>query len=114
MIYLCLFEDDAIDGLLPLIETRSVYQLRLGAKTLQRRIWDKMGRPSRAFHVRSHLGEHVASQYNVPVNLLPEGASILFINGRLASAPSSFYKTLMDVTRTEKKPRVFVQGCNNS
>lgn len=110
MIYLCIFEDDAIDGLLPIIELRSVYQLRLGAKTIHRRIWDKMGRPSRAFHVRPYLADYLASQFSVPVNTLPEGASALFINGRLASAPSSFYKMLMEVMRTEKESKVFLQG----
>ena len=110
MKYLCIFEDDAIEGLLPIIEMRSVYQLRLGAKTIHRRIWDKMGRPARAFHVRPYLAEYLASQFNVPVNTLPEGASALFINGRMASAPSSFYKMLMEVMRTERESKVFLQG----
>lgn len=110
MIYLCLFEDDTIDNFLPIVDTRSVYQLRLGAKTLHRRVWDKMGRPSRIFHVRPQLAELVSTQYNIPVNSIPEGASVLFVNGRLVSGSSAFYKMLMDTTRTEKESKVFLQG----
>ncbi|MBX2818203.1 MAG: hypothetical protein KTR29_00940 [Rhodothermaceae bacterium] len=110
MIYLCIYEDDAMDRLTPIIETRSVFQLRLGARTIHRRIWDKLGRPSRAFHVRPHLADHISSQYNVPVNTLPEGVSIMFINGRLVSAPAAFYAMLLEVMRTEKESRVFMQG----
>ena len=110
MIYLCIFEDDALDNLLPIIEMRSVYQLRLGAKTLHRRIWDKLGRPSRAFHTRPHLARYMGSQYNVPVNTLPEGAPVLFVNGRLVSAPATFYKMIMEIMHKEKETRVFMQG----
>lgn len=110
MTYICLFEDDALDGFSPIVDTRGVYQLRLGAKTLHRRIWDKMGRPARIFHVRPYLSEHLSCQYNIPINTIPEGASVMFINGRLVSAPSSFYNKLNEMMRSEKEPRIFMQG----
>ena len=110
MIYLCLFEDDKIENFLPIVDTRSVYQLRLGAKTLHRRIWDKTGRPARLFHVRPHLTALMSSQFNVPINTIPEGASVLFVNGRLVSAPSTFYRMLLDITHTQNEAKVFMRG----
>ena len=110
MIYLCLFEDDRIHGLSPLTETRSVYQLRVGAKTLHRRIWDNLGNPPRILHVRQHLSDLVATRYTVPVNQIPDSASLLLVNGRIVSAPQSFYRALLEVAASEDGPRVFMQG----
>ena len=110
MMRICLFEDDKLSGLFPILHTKAVYQLRLGARTLYRRICDKLGHPTAILHTRSSLADHVAGQMLLPVNRLDEDTPVLFINGRIISAQESIYKLLLDATSSSNEGRLFMQG----
>ena len=108
--HLCIFEDYNLQGLFPLLHTRAVFQLRNGARTIQERLWDKLGRPPMSVHTRHLLAGLVREQLEVPVNEVPEETPILFVNGRMASAPAPFYDMLKDCAASSREACLFMQG----
>lgn len=108
--HLCLFEDDRLDDLYPLIHTRGVYQLRLGARTLIDRTWDTLGRPPLVLHTRNELTDHIAHRAQTPVNRLAGDGPVLFVNGRLVHAPAAFFDQLKAISASGDEARLFVQG----
>ena len=84
---LCLFEDDQVSGLRPLVETRAAYDLRLGLRTLLETAHDAFGPDGLLLHSRPLVaGVTAQSHDDVPVNTLPDGADVLFVNGRFVAA----------------------------
>ncbi len=111
--HLCLFEDNQVPHLAPLIHTRGVYQVRTGALTNLLRNWEVFGRPSITLHVRAALASWVKSQTDMPVNELPHGQGILFVNGRVTLIPDDVLAALKSLTASgpDKEPgKVFVQN----
>jgi hypothetical protein len=83
---ICVFEDPAFRGLLPLVFTRPVYDLRCGILTLRQKIERRYGGTKVHLHVRAYLADLVRQQNPaVAVNSL-DGAGCLFLNGRLVAS----------------------------
>ena len=84
---LCVFEDAKVPGLRPLIETRAAYDLRLGLRTLLKTTCDAFGPEGLLLHSRPLVADVTAQSHEeTPVNTLPDGADILFVNGRFVAA----------------------------
>lgn len=107
--HICFFEDDHVPGLRPLVETRAAYDLRLGGRTLFETACDALAPAERCLHARPLVGNATAHRHEVPVNMLPDGADMLFVNGRFVAEEGAAHEQLQTASqRTE--PRAFVQG----
>lgn len=78
---LILFEDEACADLHPLTSWRSVFELRLGRRTLLDELTRACGRVPGAVWTRAPLAEVVVERCRLPVNE-PAGAGDVLINGR--------------------------------
>lgn len=106
---LCLFEDDQVDHLRPLVNTRAAYDLRLGIRTLLETTHAAFGHPPLRLHARSHVAPVMAQEYGFPVNHI-EDTDVLFVNGRLVAEEDSVLKRLRRAARPNEPGRAFVQG----
>lgn len=108
--HLCLFEDDRVERLRPLVETRAAYDLRLGVRTLletARAVFDPKGL---ALHARPYLRDVTAQRHDeVPVNTMPVDTDILFVNGRLVANGSEALSELKEAPERDR-PRLYLQG----
>lgn len=110
--HVCLFEDTRVPHLSPLIHTRAVYQIRTGAYTSMVRLWELFERPTLSLHTRMELAAWVRDQTDMPVNSLPEGQGVLFVNGRISLLPEGVVGRLLKVAApddTAPGPRIFMQ-----
>jgi len=107
--HLCLFEDDRVDALLPLAATRAVYDLRLGIRTLLETTRDAFGRPPTVLHARPLIDAVTALEHGVPINHIPDGADVLFVNGRFIAEEGDTLTRLRQAARAGEPGRVFVQ-----
>ncbi len=107
---LCLFEDTKVDHLKPLIWTRPVYDLRLGMRTLLETARDAFRPEGIILHTRPFLAEIAAQEYDFPVNELPEGADILFVNGRYIADEGDLLERLRHAASPGEPARIFVQN----
>ena len=83
---ICIFEDQFYRGLLPLVYTRPVYDLRCGILSLVQKIRRQYPNVQTILHVRKYLSELVR-QRNPGVNVNEiDGDGCLFLNGRLLAA----------------------------
>jgi len=85
---ICIFEDSGYSGLLPLVYTRPVYQLRCGILSLEEKILHQYPGASVSLFCRDYLkdvlAEKDASTNPHKINTLDTGAEgYLFVNGRL-------------------------------
>jgi len=80
--FICLFEDENVNNLLPLVYLRPVYDLRCGILTLREKIALNFPKTKLIFHIRNYLKNAITERY--PLNRINEfdEDSILFINGR--------------------------------
>lgn len=80
---ICVFEDERWRDLLPLAYCRPVWELRCGITSLL----DKARRayPGQGFALfcRDYLAPTLRERTSLPVNALPAGQDVLFLNGRL-------------------------------
>src|SRR5690554_2886569 len=106
---LCLFEDDQVAHLEPLTLTRAVYHLHLGVSTLAETIRYHFGNTETVQHCRTELGAVKAEEQPWPLEL-PEGADVLFVNGRLVLNQGPLLDRLKMAARPGEPPRLFVQG----
>ena len=84
---ICLFEDQYVRRLLPLVYTRPVYDLRCGILTLGEKLRRRYARAAHRLHARPYLAEVLKERYpGVPVNLPPDGGC-LYVNGRCIASP---------------------------
>jgi UDP-N-acetylglucosamine diphosphorylase/glucosamine-1-phosphate N-acetyltransferase len=103
---ICLFEDDHVSQLLPLVFFRTVYELRCGIFTLCEKILHAYPRADVSFHCRSSLVPTLKSRYpHIPVNEI-QAAACLFINGRLVADPALAKK----IPLTAKRDIVYVSN----
>jgi UDP-N-acetylglucosamine diphosphorylase/glucosamine-1-phosphate N-acetyltransferase len=84
--HLCLFEDDAVPALRPLVETRAAYDLRLGIRSVLETARDAFAPATLGLHARPWVAPVTAQAHDAPVNALPDGADVLFLNGRFVAA----------------------------
>lgn len=106
---LCLFEDDHVAALRPLVETRAVYDLRLGPRTIQESLCEAFDPNTLLLHARPMVaGVTTHAHEDALVNALPEGLDTLFVNGRFAAEGREALEHLQQVQETNT-PRAFVQ-----
>lgn len=80
---LCIFEDHGSQYLRPLTLTRASYMLRAGRRTLLESARDHFPATGTVLHSRQALASVVGEKTGLPVNRIPEGVDVLFVNGRL-------------------------------
>jgi UDP-N-acetylglucosamine diphosphorylase / glucose-1-phosphate thymidylyltransferase / UDP-N-acetylgalactosamine diphosphorylase / glucosamine-1-phosphate N-acetyltransferase / galactosamine-1-phosphate N-acetyltransferase len=81
--YLCIFEDEHAEQLLPLAYFRPVYELRCGMTSLREKIVRAYPRAVTSVHCRGYLAESLQERLTpTEVNRLP-AARCLFLNGRI-------------------------------
>lgn len=108
--HLCLFEDDQVPLLRPLVNTRAAYDLRLGIRTLLQITHDAFGRPPLTLHARPDIAAVTAQEYDVPVNESPPtGDGLLLVNGRYVAQDGPTLKRIKRAIRQETSARAFVQ-----
>lgn len=108
--HLCLFEDDQVHHLLPLTATRAVYDLRLGIRTLLETTREAFGLPPTLLHARPLIDAVAAQENDLPVHTIPEGADVLFVNGRFIAEESAVLDRLRAAAHPQEPARVLVQG----
>ena len=107
--HLCLFEDDHVSGLRPLVETRPAYALRLALRTIAETTRDAVDPDGLVLHTRPALADSTANAHpDAHINTLPEGADVLFVNGRFVADDEALTKRLANQTE-QTAPRAFVQ-----
>lgn len=102
----CIFEDSAHAGFLPLVYSRAVFELRCGISAL----WEKIARhyagDVELFCVtRPHLVQILSERLGLRVNRVADfaGETMLFINGRLLAPPA-----LSQLLPVEGRPACFL------
>ena len=109
LMHLCLFEDDIASGLRPLAETRAVYDLRLARRTVLETVQDGLAPDGLVLHTRPLVAEKTRQAHpSAAVNTLPDGADVLFVNGRFVAEESEALEQVKD-TSTWTEPRALVQ-----
>ncbi|MFB6231368.1 MAG: GlmU family protein [Salinibacter sp.] len=107
--YLCLFEDDHVVSLRPLVETRAAYDLRLGLRTVLETTRDAFEPDGLLLHARPLVtGVTRRDHDDALVNTLPEGADVLFVNGRFVAEDRDVLGQLEQACESGKG-RAFVQ-----
>lgn len=106
---ICLFEDDHVSGLRPLVESRAAYDLRLGGRTVFETIRDAVAPNELVFHARPLVASVTRQRHEAPVNTLPEGTDVLFVNGRFVAAEGEAREQLQRAPQ-RNDARAFVQG----
>jgi UDP-N-acetylglucosamine diphosphorylase/glucosamine-1-phosphate N-acetyltransferase len=96
------FEDAASLRFRPLVDTRPVYDLRLGIRSplaiAQAAFPNASGT---ALHARSYLAATVREQHDLPVNRIPEGVDALLVNGRWLAYPGDALDRISDAVGGE-------------
>ena len=102
---ICIFEDQRYRGLLPLVYTRPVYDLRCGVLTLREKVQRRYPKASISLHSRRYLAELLRQENpNAPVNIIDEGG-YLFLNGRVLAD-----STLPKILPLQGENAVYYQG----
>lgn len=105
---LCLFEDDQVAHLEPLTSMRAVYHLHLGVSTLAESTRFHFGNPETVQHCRTELRAMTAQEQPWPLEI-PEGADVLFVNGRLVVEQGPLLDRLTQTARPGEPAQLFVQ-----
>lgn len=112
--YLCLFEDERIDHLRPLVDTRAVYDLRLGLRTILETTRDAFaaltGGREVLLHTRPVLAAVTAQEHDALVNRIPGDLGVLFVNGRFVAEDGPLLDRFRAAAGAGEPGRVFVQG----
>jgi len=96
--HLCLFEDNFVPGLRPLVETRAAYDLRLARRTILETIRDRVAPSGMVLHARSLVSDVTRRAHpSAAVNTLPDGADVLFVNGRFVAEKGAALSALEEV-----------------
>ena len=107
--HLCLFEDDQVAHLQPLTATRAAYDLRLGIRTVLETAREAFGEPPTVLHARPLIDAVTVQEHGLPVNRLPDGANVLFVNGRFIAEEGALLDRLRRAATPGEPARVFVQ-----
>lgn len=110
--HLCLFEDDRVPGLRPLVETRAACDLRLGLRTILETTCDAFGvrdKSNLVLHTRPLVAPVTAQAHDdALVNTLPDGADVLFVNGRFVAADGPALTQIRESVDGADAPRAFI------
>jgi UDP-N-acetylglucosamine diphosphorylase/glucosamine-1-phosphate N-acetyltransferase len=108
--HLCLFEDEQVPGLRPLVETRSVYDLRLGMRTLLETTRDAFAAEGLVLHSRPLTSPVTAEAHEeASVNSLPPDANMLFVNGRFVASDGPALTEIREHAQSDAGARTFTQ-----
>ncbi|PSQ61655.1 MAG: hypothetical protein BRD27_03055 [Bacteroidetes bacterium QH_10_64_19] len=105
---ICLFEDKHVSGLRPLVESRAAYDLRLGGRTILETLRDIFAPDALCLHARPLVAGVTARHHESPVNALPDGGDVLFVNGRFAAEGGQAQARLQKAPQRDEA-RAFVQ-----
>lgn len=108
--HICLFEDEHILDLKPLVHTRCVYQVRIGAKSFLERVRLYFPQATWWLHARKRLEQIVHLQTNLPVNQVPANEGVLFLNGRLIMCEPMLVERLSRAVSSNEDSRLFWQN----
>ena len=106
--HLCLFEDDRVPALRPLVETRPAYALRLGIRSVLETTRAAFAPDALALHARPLVATVAGQAYEAPVNVLPDGADVLFVNGRFVAEGGNATIEIREHVRGGGAARTFV------
>ncbi len=107
--HLCLFEDAETVHFRPLVNTRAVYDLRLGIRTLLETTRDAFDAPPTVLHARAPIAAVTAQAYDLPVNAIAAGDAVLFVNGRFVADDGPVLERLRRAAAPDEPARAFVQ-----
>jgi len=108
--HLCLFEDARVQHLRPLTETRPVYDLRLGIRTLLDTTADAFPAQNLLLHSRPLVAPITAQTYDdeaAHVNALPHETDVLFVNGRFVATNGPAVEQIREHVQANAKARTF-------
>jgi UDP-N-acetylglucosamine diphosphorylase/glucosamine-1-phosphate N-acetyltransferase len=107
--HLCLFEDDRVPALYPLVRTRAIYDLRLGGRTLLQTTCDAVPDSEKTLlHARPLIRYVTAAENDLGTpEHLPDGADVLFVNGRFVAAAGDALDAIREAVRAGE-PRAFL------
>ncbi len=107
---ICVFEDEGVAHLAPLIHTRPVYDLRLGLPTLLERTLRLLQAPEVCLHARASVAPVAARLYHFPVNPNNIEKGLLLWNGRVVAESNEVLERIRRAAADREPSRVFVQG----
>ncbi len=107
--YVCLFEDDHVHHLEPLVLTRAVYDLRVGMMTNLNAVRRAFGNPTVFVQARRVVAGITANE-NDALNRVPAGLDVLFINGRYLPEKGEILERLRGAARAGEPGTLFTQG----
>ena len=108
--HLCLFEDDRVPALRPLVETRAAYDLRLGGRTILETARDAFAPDGLLLHARPLVADVTRRDHaSTVVNTLPDEADVLFVNGRFVAEGGAAQEQIAHLPEADA-PRALVQG----
>ncbi|PSQ95208.1 MAG: hypothetical protein BRD55_11875 [Bacteroidetes bacterium SW_9_63_38] len=106
--HLCLFEDAAVAGLRPLTETRPVYALRLGLRSILDTARDAFSPNALTLHTRPAVASVAAQAFpESSVNRLPDD-DVLFVNGRFVAQSDAAVLPIRDHVDENGDARAFL------
>lgn len=105
---ICIFEDELVRYLDPMVLTRPVYDLRIGLRTRCEELFRDFEANNRFLHCRPFLSEWTAREYDALVNRIPAGIGMLFVNGR-AILDDREVAIIRDVAVGTDSGRIFMQ-----
>jgi UDP-N-acetylglucosamine diphosphorylase/glucosamine-1-phosphate N-acetyltransferase len=108
--HLCLFEDETVAHLQPLVNTRAAYDLRIGGRTLFETTVDAFAADGVVLHSRSLVAGVTALAHPGAVDALPAGADVLFVNGRFVAEEGPALARLQQAVADRASARLFVRG----
>lgn len=108
--HLCVFEDDQVPRLRPLVETRAVYDLRLGMRSILDTAQQAFPTNQLVLHARPLVaGVTAQSHEDALVNRLPSATDVLFLNGRFLADDSAAVSRIQMHVRENLEARVFTR-----
>jgi UDP-N-acetylglucosamine diphosphorylase/glucosamine-1-phosphate N-acetyltransferase len=108
--HLCLFEDETVSHLQPLIHTRAAYDLRIGGRTLLQTARDAFSADGLVLHSRSLVAGVTAFAHPEAIDTLPTGADVLFVNGRFVAEEGPALARLQQAVANREPARIFLRG----
>jgi len=107
---LCLFEDDAVNHLRPLIDTRPVWDLRLALRSPRDTAVEAFQPDRVSLHCRALVRDVTDFHTRPPVvTTVPDG-DVLFVNGRFVAAEGDAVTMIRDSITDGAPPTTFVDG----
>jgi len=110
---LCLFEDDQVDHLRPLIDTRAVYDLRLAIRSLRETSVEAFEPDRTRLHARSLVAGLTDQRLSIPnaaVSSEVPDDDVLFVNGRFVAEEGPVVNRIRRASRHNESAVAFTAG----